>query len=95
MNKLFAFKVRKRSNASRLQVSYEFDDDDDDDVGLDVDALQQLWTDFHALMESLRALPGSEGYKNPELFKKEARQWASDFRKCTFDEDVTPYLHGK
>ncbi|XP_052075780.1 uncharacterized protein LOC127713848 [Mytilus californianus] len=88
-------KFRKKANASRLQVSfdYEDDDDDDDEISLDVDALQTLWGNFHCLMESLRAFPGSEEYKNPELFMQEAREWAQNFRRYTFDEDVTPYLH--
>ncbi|CAC5383036.1 unnamed protein product [Mytilus coruscus] len=88
-------KFRKKANASRLQVSLDYEDDDDDDeISLDVDALQTLWGNFHCLMESLRAFPGSEEYKNPELFMQEAREWAQNFRRYTFDEDVTLYLHG-
>ncbi|CAC5358958.1 unnamed protein product [Mytilus coruscus] len=56
-------KFRKKANASRLQVSFDYEnDDDDDEISLDVDALQTLWGNFHSLMESLRAFPGSEEY---------------------------------
>ena len=90
-----SFKVVEKSNRSRLQVSYAYDNDDDDDsCSLDIDALQQLWNDFESLMDSLRCLPSSEKYIRPERFKEFAREWARDFRKCTFDEDVTPYIHG-
>lgn len=61
----------------------------------DIEALQQLWETFHDLMESLRSLPGTAAYKNEETFQKEAMEWASNFRKQTFDEDVIPYIHGK
>lgn len=45
-------------------------------------------------MESLRALPGTDNYKDLETFAKEAKEWATEFRKQTFDEDVIPYIHG-
>lgn len=93
ITKTFFLQFRKKVYASRLLVSFEYEDDDNDEVNLDVNALQTLWGDFHTLMESLRAFPGSEEYKNPELFMQEARGWAQNFCKYTFDEDVTPYLH--
>ena len=46
-------------------------------------------------MESLRVLPNSMLYKKPETFQNEAKEWANNFRKQTFDEDVIPYIHGK
>lgn len=75
-------------------MSYEFSDEDEEQ-DLDIEALQQLWGTFHDLMESLRSLPGTAAYKNEETFQKEAMEWASNFRKQTFDEDVIPYIHGK
>lgn len=84
----------KRSNRSRLQVSYLYDSDDDE-ISLNIDGLQQLWDDFDYLMEALRSLPSSEKYVKPETFQELAREWAQNFRKNTFDEDVTPYIHGK
>lgn len=81
----------RRNVGSRLQVSYDFSEDEEQD--LDVEALQDLWSGFHELMESLRALPGTDNYKNVETFAKEAKEWATEFRKQTFDEDVIPYIH--
>uniref|UniRef100_A0A8W8JR70 SAP domain-containing protein n=1 Tax=Magallana gigas TaxID=29159 RepID=A0A8W8JR70_MAGGI len=82
----------RRNVGSRLQVSYDFSEDEEQD--LDVAALQDLWSGFHMLMESLRALPGTDNYKDMETFAKEAKEWATEFRKQTFDEDVIPYIHG-
>lgn len=82
----------RRNVGSRLQVSYDFSEDEEQD--LDVAALQDLWSGFHMLMESLRALPGTDNYKDMETFAKEAKKWATEFRKQTFDEDVIPYIHG-
>lgn len=79
ITKTFFLQFRKKANASRLLVSFEYEDEDDDEISLDVNALQTLWGDFHTLMESLRAFPGSEEYKNPELFMQEAREWAQNF----------------
>lgn len=79
----------RRNVGSRLQVSYDFSEDEEQD--LDVAALQDLWSGFHTLMESLRALPETDNYKDMETFAKE---WATEFRKQTFDEDVIPYIHG-
>lgn len=81
----------RRNVGSRLQVSYDFSEDEEQD--LDVAALQDLWSGFHTLMESLRALPGTDNYKDMETFAKEAKEWATEFRKQTFDEDVIPYIH--
>nr|XP_011426297.2 uncharacterized protein LOC105327491 [Crassostrea gigas] len=81
----------RRNVGSRLQVSYDFSEDEEQD--LDVAALQDLWSGFHMLMESLRALPGTDNYKDMETFAKEAKEWATEFRKQTFDEDVIPYIH--
>uniref|UniRef100_K1RKL9 rRNA-processing protein FCF1 homolog n=2 Tax=Magallana gigas TaxID=29159 RepID=K1RKL9_MAGGI len=75
----------RRNVGSRLQVSYDFSEDEEQD--LDVAALQDLWSGFHTLMESLRALPGTDNYKDMETFAKEAKEWATEFRKQTFDED--------
>lgn len=82
----------RRNVGSRLQVSYDFSADEEQD--LDVAALHDLWSGFHMLMESLRALPGTDNYKDMETFAKEAKEWATEFRKQTFDEDVIPYIHG-
>lgn len=79
----------RRNVGSRLQVSYDFSEDEEQD--LDVAALQDLWSGFHTLMESLRALPGTDNYKDMETFAKES---ATEFGKQTFDEDVIPYIHG-
>nr|XP_022301977.1 uncharacterized protein LOC111109978 [Crassostrea virginica] len=81
----------KRNAGSRLQVSYDYSEDEEQD--LDVEALQDIWSQFHDLMESLRALPGTENYKDADTFAKEAKEWATEFRKQTFDEDVIPYIH--
>ena len=43
---------------------------------------------------SLKAKPDEEAYKSPLQFGKDAKLWARQFRKVTFDEDVTPYIHG-
>lgn len=45
--------------------------------------------------KNLRSLPGTSAYKNEVTFQKEAMEWASNFRKQTFNEDVIPYIHGK
>lgn len=79
----------RRNVGTRFQVSYDFSEDEEQD--LDVAALQDLWSGFHTLMESLRALPGTDNYKDMETFAKE---WATEFGKQTFDEDVIPYIHG-
>ena len=92
--------IQKKSSRSRLQVSYDFqnadddhhDDGDDNGMYLDIEALQQLWTDFDDLMEALRELPSSKKYIKPAQFKEMARKWAQNFQKYTFDEDVTPYI---
>lgn len=75
-------------------MSYEFSDEDNEQ-DLDIEALLQLWETFHDLMESLRSLPGTSALKNEETFQKEAMEWASNFRKQTFDEDVITFIHGK
>lgn len=77
-----------------LQVSYDLTDDEYEQ-DLDIDALQEIWQEFHQLMESLRVLPNSTTYKTAEIFHNDAKEWASNFRKQTFDEDVIPYIHGK
>lgn len=61
-----------------------------------MEALQDIWSQFHDLhvMESLRALTGTENYKDADTFAKLAKEWATEFRKQTFDEDVIPYIHG-
>ncbi|XP_062619871.1 uncharacterized protein LOC134281418 [Saccostrea cucullata] len=81
----------KRNVGSRLQVSYDLSEDEEQD--LNVEALQDLWSEFHELMESLRALPGTDNYKDVNTFSKEAKEWATEFRKQTVDEDVIPYIH--
>lgn len=84
-------KVQKKCH-SRLQVSYDLTDDEYEQ-DLDIDALQEIWQEFHQLMESLRVLPNSTTYKTAEIFHNDAKEWASNFRKQTFDEDVIPYIH--
>ncbi|XP_053376941.1 uncharacterized protein LOC128547783 [Mercenaria mercenaria] len=88
-------KVRAKAR-SRLQVNFQFhdcDDDKDNRPTLDVDGLQELWIEFDDLMEALRALPQTEKYMESNEFHLKAKAWASKFRKLTFDEDVTPYIH--
>lgn len=88
-------KVRVKAR-SRLQVNFQFDEsenEEDNNPSLDVEGLQQLWDDFHYLMEALRALPQTENYIGPDEFHRKAKMWATTFRKLTFDEDVTPYIH--
>ena len=69
--------------------------DDEELSGLDVDALQDVWDTFAALMEALSAHPDTPKYLNPEAFQEKARQLAKDFRTATCDEDVIPYIHCK
>ena len=74
---------------------YDQDDSDtDEECSLDIDALQDVWNDFVCLMESLTVLPTSDRYLDPDKFQESAKKWAQRFRKCTFDEDVIPYIHG-
>lgn len=67
--------------------------DDEYEQDLDIDALQEIWQGFHQLMESLRVLPNSTTYETAEIFQNDAKEWASNFQKQTFDEDVIPYIH--
>lgn len=85
----------KRNIVTCLQVSHDFSEDEEQD--LDVEALQDMWSGFHhQIMESIRALPATENYKDVETFAKGAKEfeWITEFRKQTFDEDVIPYIHG-
>ena len=61
---------------------------------LDVCALQKLWDDFQYLMSVLEIQPGNQGYLEAQEFAEKACEWATHFRLHTFDEDVTPYIHG-
>ncbi|XP_068690075.1 uncharacterized protein [Montipora foliosa] len=62
-------------------------------TSLIVDKLVLLWKDFSTLMMALRANPGDEAYMLPDNFHERGRQWDTNFRYVTFDEDVTPYIH--
>ncbi|XP_070202883.1 uncharacterized protein [Littorina saxatilis] len=62
---------------------------------VDVLRLQDVWDQFSSLMSAVKTLPESEKDHKQSVhkFKEDARQWARDFRTCTFDEDVIPYIH--
>ncbi|KAJ7391177.1 hypothetical protein OS493_019308 [Desmophyllum pertusum] len=45
-------------------------------------------------MLALRANPEDDTYMSPQTFHHHARNWDMNFRCVTFDEDVTPYIHG-
>ena len=50
---------------------------------------------FRELYAALEAEPGEQHYKSPQQFKEQGRNLAKFFRVVHFDEDVTPYIHGK
>ena len=53
---------------------------------LDVNLLKEVWQEFETLADALKSNPGSPQYLQPERFKTKALQWATMFRKATFDE---------
>lgn len=81
--------------ATSSTYDYESDEDEEAKNKFSVELLQEVWTTFSELMKSTRAFPGSQHYLQPQAFQDKARKWATLFRKATFDEDVTPYIHCK
>lgn len=79
---------------SHLRV-HDIESEDEGEKPLDINGLQQLWADFDSMIEAMRTLPSNQTYMSPEVFKIQARKWAKNFMKLTFDEDVTLYIHIK
>ena len=61
---------------------------------MNVAYVQKVWDDFIYLFDTLKTCPGEPGYLDSAAYHERAREWANDYRKATFDEDVTPYIHG-
>ncbi|XP_078701561.1 uncharacterized protein LOC144927753 [Branchiostoma floridae x Branchiostoma belcheri] len=53
----------------------------------------KLWKDFEELAVAMKAEPGAAGHLAPSMFQQKAREWGKLFRRVTFDEHVTPYIH--
>ncbi|XP_066279013.1 uncharacterized protein [Branchiostoma lanceolatum] len=58
-----------------------------------VDNIVKLWKDFEVLATALKAKPGAPGHLDPATFLSEGRKWGTFYRRATFDESVTPYIH--
>ena len=70
----------KRPKASRMRV-FEFQADDDESSGLDVDALQDVWDTFVALMGALSAHPDTP--KHDTLTQKHSKKRPDSGRRIS------------
>ena len=61
---------------------------------IDPVAIQMLWDDFITICDAVEAHPDDTEYLEPDELKRKCKDWAEQFRKDTFDEDVIPYIHG-
>lgn len=43
----------------------------------------------------MEAEPSDDNFQSPEEFQRKARKWAKLFKEVHFEEDITPYIHGK
>ncbi|CAH1233120.1 Hypp598 [Branchiostoma lanceolatum] len=68
----------------RFLAKYKFIDN------LSCESVEQ---DFEELAAAMKARPGAAGHLSPTAFQAKARRWGVSFRRVTFDEHVTPYMH--
>ncbi|KAI8516453.1 hypothetical protein Bbelb_050340 [Branchiostoma belcheri] len=82
----------KEANEPAPEALY-VDQDEGNHAILTVDNIIKLWKDFEKLALGMKAEPVATGQLTPGMFQRKVREWGKLFRRVTFDEHVTLYIH--